>query len=146
MCVCWVMIYCLFLSVSCCISYLLLHNYYFKIYLTWQAFVISPFLRAIRNSLARLFQFRVSHQAAVKMPARAAAVMWKLYGGWGICFQDVSLTRLESWHWLSVEVLSSSLRWPLYRVTWMSLQYGCWLSPKEATQENKAEMAMTFMT
>lgn len=47
----WVMIYNLFLTVSWCISDLLLPNNYFKVYLKQQAFVTSTFLK-VQNSRA----------------------------------------------------------------------------------------------
>lgn len=138
MCVGWWCTF--FLIVSWYMSYLLPHNNYFKTYLlktTSICYLTICKCKEFRSNLARWFWFRVSHQVAVKMSARA--VIWRLYGDWRIYIQDGSLTWLESWCWLLVVGHSSSLCGPLCRVAWVSLQYGSGIpqrkQPKRARQK-----------
>lgn len=100
-----------------------------------QAFVISPFLR-VRNlgvTELRWFSFRISHEVAVKLSARAV-ITWKLDWDWRICFQDGALTWLESWWWLSGWRPHSLLRGPYYRVALVPLQYGSGFPQKKQSK------------
>lgn len=66
-----------------------------------------------------------------------AVVTWKQPWNWRICSQGGSLTWLTSWCWPLVGGLRFSVHGPLHRAAGESSQYGHWLSPWWATQENK---------
>lgn len=116
------MIYNLFLTMSCCITYLLLHSSYFKTYVLKTMSICYLTIsegQKFRSSLARWLWFRVSHGIVVKLSPRVAPI-WRLDWDWRIHFQRSTLTWLECWSWLLAEGLSSSLCGPFGKVARVS--------------------------
>lgn len=130
--------YIIYILLGVAISYIFLHKNYFKTYLPKTistCYLTVSDGQEFRNNVARSFWVRVLYGVAVMVWARS----WRVY------FQDVSLTWLESWSWLLIEAsvshyvdLSVGLLESSWNVVLASLE--------EATRENKAGMATSFMT